>query len=140
MRFTTSIPPLRNQDILITPVISVSTSPYSSQYFLTMNSSILSSALETKICSKIMIINYILFELFHDGGRYHEPLLVCLQLVNFSPFPKTNKLYYCCNLFFCFFVYIVSVGKPTFMMILYQMMDILWQTAVSVANSTTRRG
>ena len=61
MRFTTSIPPLRNQAILITPVISVSTSPYSSQYFLTLNSSILSSALETKICSKIMIINYILF-------------------------------------------------------------------------------
>ena len=35
-------------------------------------------------------------------------------------------------------MYIVSVGKPTFTMILNQMMDTLWQTAAVVANSTTR--
>ena len=41
-------------------------------------------------------------------------------------------------LFLCFLIYILSVGKPTFMMILNQMMDILWQTATAVANGTTR--
>ena len=35
-------------------------------------------------------------------------------------------------------MYIVFVGKPTFMMILNQMMDILWQTAVIVASGITR--
>ena len=45
--------------------------------------------------------------------------LVCLQLKNFSPFPN-------------------PAGKPTFMMIINQMMDILWQTAASVANETIR--
>ena len=34
-------------------------------------------------------------------------------------------------------MYIVSVGKPTFMMILNRMMDVLWQTAAAVANGTT---
>ena len=34
-------------------------------------------------------------------------------------------------------MYIVFVGKPTFMMILNRMMDILWQTAAAVANGTT---
>ena len=43
------------------------------------------------------------------------------------------------DLFFCFLMYIVSVTKPTFMMILNQMIDLLWQTAVAVLNSTTRR-
>ena len=37
-------------------------------------------------------------------------------------------------LFVCFLVHSVSVGKPTFMMILNQMMNILWQTAAVVAN------
>ena len=59
MRFTTPIPPLCNQAILVTPAIGVITAAYSSQCFLTMNSSILSSkltALETKMCGKIMVI------------------------------------------------------------------------------------
>ena len=53
--FTISRPPLRNQAILATPDISVSTT----QYFLTMNSPMLSSkltALETKMRVKMMVI------------------------------------------------------------------------------------
>ena len=45
--------------------------------------------------------------------------LVCLQLKTFSPFLN-------------------PAGKPTFMIIINQMMDILWQTAASVANETIR--
>ena len=59
LRFTTPIPPLRNQAILATPVISVSTAHYSSQYFLTIDNLMLSSkltVLETKMCDG----NYIL--------------------------------------------------------------------------------
>ena len=59
--FTTPIPPLRNKAILTTPAISVSTTPYSSQYFLTMNSPMLSSmltALETKTCDTMMVITF----------------------------------------------------------------------------------
>ena len=41
-------------------------------------------------------------------------------------------------LFLCFLIYILSVGKPTFMMILNQMVDILWQAAAAAANGTTR--
>ena len=55
----TPITPLRNQAILATPAISVITTPYSSQCFLTMNSPMLSSkltALETKMCGKMMVI------------------------------------------------------------------------------------
>ena len=36
-------------------------------------------------------------------------------------------------------MYIASFGKPTFMIILNRMMDILWQTTAAVANGTTRR-
>ena len=58
IRFTTpSISPLRNQSILVTPVISVSTTHDSSQCFLTINSPVLSSKLmETKMCGKMMVI------------------------------------------------------------------------------------
>ena len=45
--------------ILATPVITVSTTPNRSQYFLTMNSPILNSklaSLETKVCGKMEII------------------------------------------------------------------------------------
>ena len=66
-------------------------------------------------------------------------LLVCLQLQKFSPFPKTNAWFYCCRSTPLFFMYILSVGKPTFMMISNQMMDILWQTAASVANETNHK-
>ena len=45
--------------------------------------------------------------------------LVCLQLKTFLPFLN-------------------PAGKPTFMIIINQMMDILWQTAASVANETIR--
>ena len=59
IRFTTPIPPLRNQARLETPAISVITTPYSSQCFLTMNNPMLSSKLtplETKMCVKMMVI------------------------------------------------------------------------------------
>ena len=59
LRFTTPIPPLRNNAILATSAISVSTIHYSSKNFLTMNSPMLSSkltALETKMCGKMMVI------------------------------------------------------------------------------------
>ena len=35
-------------------------------------------------------------------------------------------------------MYIVHVGKPTFMMILNQIMDFLWQTAAAVASGTAK--
>ena len=54
-----------------------------------------------------------------------KELLVCLLLEKCSPFPKTNKQVYCYRSIPLFFMYIVSVMKPTFMMILNQMMDIL---------------
>ena len=59
IRFTTPVPRLRNQAILATPTISVITTSYSSQCFLTMNSPMLSSkltALETKRCGRMMVI------------------------------------------------------------------------------------
>ena len=46
-------------------------------------------------------------------------LLVCLQLKKISPIPNPAK-------------------TPTFMITINQMMDILWQTAASVANETTK--
>ena len=63
IRFTTTVTTLRDQVILATPAVSVITTPYSSQCFLTMKSSMLSSkltALETKMCGKMMVIIYIL--------------------------------------------------------------------------------
>ena len=57
--FTTPIPPLHNHAILATTAISITTTHYSPQYFLTMNSPTLCSkltALEKKMCG-----NYILF-------------------------------------------------------------------------------
>ena len=59
IRFTTPIPPLRNQAILSTPAVRVITTSYSSQCILTMNSPALSSklaALETKMCGKMMVV------------------------------------------------------------------------------------
>ena len=59
IRFTTPTPTLRNQALLATPAVSVNTTPYSSQYFLTMNSPMSSSkltAFETKMCGKMMRI------------------------------------------------------------------------------------
>ena len=59
IRFSTPIPPFPNQAILATAAISVTTTHYSSQYFLTMNSPMLSSkltTLETKMCGKMMVI------------------------------------------------------------------------------------
>ena len=67
-----------------------------------------------------------------------KQLLDCLQLEKCSPFPITNTRFYRCGSIPLFFMYIVSVGKPTFMMILNQMMDTLWQTAAPVTNGTTR--
>ena len=69
LRFTTPIPPLRNQSILATTAISVSATHYSSQYFLTINSPMLCSkltALEKKVCGKMMLItSYFKNELYH---------------------------------------------------------------------------
>ena len=59
-----------------------------------------------------------------------EHLLVRLQLEKISSFPKINKRFYLCRSILLFFIYIIPAGKPTFMIILNQMMDILWQTAV----------
>ena len=66
MRFTTPIPPLHNQAILATPAISFGTTHYRSQYFLTMNSPMLSSkltVLEIKMYVKMMVIT----SYFKDG-------------------------------------------------------------------------
>ena len=48
IRFTIPVPLLRNQAILVTLAIIVSTAHYSSQYFRTMNSTMLSSKLTPK--------------------------------------------------------------------------------------------
>ena len=50
---------MRNQSILVTPAINVSTTPHSSQHFLAMKIPMLSSklvSLETKMCDKMMAI------------------------------------------------------------------------------------
>ena len=57
IRFTTPTPTLRNQALVATPAVSVITTPYSSQDFLTMNSPMSSSkltAFETKMSGKMM--------------------------------------------------------------------------------------
>ena len=63
-----------------------------------------------------------------DITLMREHLLVRLQLEKISSFPKTNKRFYRCRSIPLFFIYIVTAGKPTFMIILNHMMDILWQT------------
>ena len=115
IRFTTPIPPLRNQAILATPAVSVITTPYSSQCFLTMNSPVLSSeltALETKMYGKMMVITFY----FKDELQSLKKILLCI-----------NKQFYRYRSISLFFMYIVFVGKPIFIMILNWMMDILWQ-------------
>ena len=59
IRFTKLIPHLRNQAILATHGINVSATPYSSPYFLTLNSPMLCSkltALEKQMYGKILVI------------------------------------------------------------------------------------
>ena len=59
IRLTTSIPPVRNQSILVKPVINVSTTPHSSQHFLTMKILMLRFklvSLEIKMCDKMMAV------------------------------------------------------------------------------------
>ena len=67
IRFIIPTPPLGNQAILAAPAINVSITHYSSQYFLTMNSPVLScskrTALETKMCGQMMVIT----SYFKDG-------------------------------------------------------------------------
>ena len=72
-----------------------------------------------------------------DTTLMRKLLLVCFQLETFSKqkFSMANKRFYS----FTFFMHIASFGKPTFMIILNRMIDILWQTAAAVANGTTRR-
>ena len=108
-RFTTSIPPLRNQAILATPAISLGTTLYSSQYFLTTNSLLMSSkltALGTRCCKMVVITSYLKNEpqLLKNGENspfdialMHDTLKVCLQLEKLSPFPQINKQLYCCR-------------------------------------------
>ena len=55
--------------------------------------------------------------------------LGCLQLQKFPPFPKTNKSVYRCRPVSFFLICAVSAEKPTFMMMLNQTTNILWQTA-----------
>ena len=69
-----------------------------------------------------------------DVKLMRDHILVCLQLQKFSPFPKTNKRVYRCRSVFLFF----DMYWPTFMMMLNQTTDILWQTATAVANGTAR--
>ena len=86
IRFTTPIPLLRNQAILVTPVISVITTPYSSQCFLSMNSPMLSSkltALEIKMCGKIMVVtSYFKNELQSLKKYYYASNFI--QILNIS--------------------------------------------------------
>ena len=108
-RFTTSIPPLRNQAILATPAISLGTTLYSSQYFLTTNNLLMSSkltALGTRCCKMVVITSYLKNEpqLLKNGENspfdialMHDTLKVCLQLEKLSPFPQINKQLYCCR-------------------------------------------
>ena len=72
-----------------------------------------------------------------DVTLMRDHLLVCLQLQILSPFPKTNE-FIAVDLFVCFLMCTVSAEKPTFIMMLNQTTDILWQTATAVANGTTR--
>ena len=109
IQFTTSIPPLRNQFILATPAISLGTTLYSSQYFLTTNSLLMSSkltALGTRCCKMVVITSYLKNEpqLLKIGENspfdialMHDTLKVCLQLEKLSPFPQINKQLYCCR-------------------------------------------
>ena len=109
IQFTTSIPPLRNQVILATPAISLGTTLYSSQYFLTTNSLLMSSkltALGTRYCKMVVITSYLKNEpqLLKIGENspfdialMHDTLKVCLQLEKLSPFPQINKQLYCCR-------------------------------------------
>ena len=115
IRFTTSIPPLRNQAILATLAISLGKTPYSSPYFLTTNSLLMSSkltALGARCCKMVVITSYFKTEpqllkkgensLF-DIALMRDPLKVCLQLEKLSPFPQTNKRLYCCRSISSFF-------------------------------------
>ena len=74
IRFTKPIPPLRNQAILATPAVSVITTLYSSQCFLTMNRANLSSkltALEIKMCGKMMVITSYFKTEFQSFKKYY---------------------------------------------------------------------
>ena len=77
IRFTTPIPPLRNQAIFTTHAIGVITTPHSSQCFLTMNSPMLNSeltAFETKMCGKMMVI----ISYFKDEFQSLKKILLCI--------------------------------------------------------------
>ena len=56
-------------------------------------------------------------------------LLVCLQLEKFCHLQRPINDFIAVDLFLCIFRYIVPAGKPTFMIILNQIIDILWQNA-----------
>ena len=75
VQFTIQIPPLPNQTILAAPSISVITTPYRSQCFLSMNSPMLSSkptALETKMCGKMMVITSYFKDELHSLKKYNN--------------------------------------------------------------------
>ena len=94
VRFTTPIPPLRNQAILATPAISVITTHYSSQYFLTMNSPMLSSkltALETKMCGKMMVITSYFRDELQSLKKYRKAPLIRPPV--YKPPPPPPKKY-----------------------------------------------
>ena len=93
IRFTTPIPPLRNQAILATPAISVITTHYSSQYFLTMNSPMMSSkltALETKMCGKMMVFTSSFRDELQSLKKYRKTTLIRPLYISLPP-PKKKE-------------------------------------------------
>ena len=96
IRFAAPIPSLRNQAILAIAAISVSTTRYSSQYFLTMNSPMLTSkliALETKICGKMMVITFYFKDELHllKNDHYATNCDAFRDLAPFAQFKKREK-------------------------------------------------
>ena len=67
-----------------------------------------------------------------------EPLLVCLQLEQSSPFPKANERFYRCSSSTLFFYVYCICREVYFHTDINQVIGILWQTAAAVATSTTR--
>ena len=64
-----------------------------------------------------------------------KQLLVCFQLEKISLFPKTNKQFYRCKSIPLFFgIYAREAYYDT-----KSMMNISWQTAAAVANSTKEK-
>ena len=66
-----------------------------------------------------------------------KQLLVCFQLEKISLFPKTNKRFYRCKSIPLFFG--IYTREAYFHDDIKSMMNISWQTAAAVANSTKEK-